>query len=502
MKRIIPVFIFALIVSQFRSQGYDIKINFKGAKDSVMYLWHYSFDKFTPMDTCNKIVKGNVFFKGRKALPKGVYCLVSQEKAKYFDIFVNECSKITITTDAVDILTNLKSPDCKENQEHFSYGYFFPKKNIEFEAYRKQTKGKSSADSLKFMAEKIKILNDDLIKFDAEYAKNHQGSFINDVMNLKTEREVKEMPRMKNAADSNLYRYMYYKQHYWDGVNFNDDRLLRAPYFGDKFKKYFEKVVLLSPDTVIAEIDKIMSKLKPGSDMHSFLLSKFTIDYENSKIMGFDKVFCHMGDVYLRTGQGKGVWEDAVVKKILDRIDILKPLLLDNPAPDLIMVDTVNSKAVLKMGFDSAKTSDGLQKVYNLNADKLLPLYTTLHSVKAKYTVLVFWDVDCSHCQSEMPKLVETYREMRKKYDVKIYSVYTVHDYEKYRKYIIEHKLDFINVWDPVHINNVKDKYDIYSTPVIYLLDKNKIIKAKRLSQEQIPEIIKNLEDTEKKSGK
>ena len=35
-----------------------------------------------------------------------------------------------------------------------------------------------------------------------------------------------------------------------------------------------------------------------------------------------------------------------------------------------------------------------------------------------------------------------------------------------------------------------RDKYDIYSTPVVYLLDSNKKILAKRISYEQIVEII------------
>jgi hypothetical protein len=49
-------------------------------------------------------------------------------------------------------------------------------------------------------------------------------------------------------------------------------------------------------------------------------------------------------------------------------------------------------------------------------------------------------------------------------------------------------------VFDPVHLNNTKEKFDITSTPVIYLLDKDKRIKGKKLSADQTLEIIKNLE--------
>ena len=61
-------------------------------------------------------------------------------------------------------------------------------------------------------------------------------------------------------------------------------------------------------------------------------------------------------------------------------------------------------------------------------------------------------------------------------------------------KIIIENKLDWINVYDGIHINNIKEKYDIYSTPVIYVLDKNKRIKAKRIGTEQVKDIIAQME--------
>ena len=70
------------------------------------------------------------------------------------------------------------------------------------------------------------------------------------------------------------------------------------------------------------------------------------------------------------------------------------------------------------------------------------------------------------------------------------------HEGDKYLKYIDEHKLPWINVYDGVHYNNLKDKYDIYSTPVIYILDKDKKIKAKRIDVDQIKPILTELDRT------
>ena len=108
-----------------------------------------------------------------------------------------------------------------------------------------------------------------------------------------------------------------------------------------------------------------------------------------------------------------------------------------------------------------------------------------MNSIQAKYLIVAFWDVDCSHCKTEIPKLLNLYHEFQKENkDVKVFSVYVYHEVDKYMKYINDNKLDWINVYDGAYINNVVDKYEVRTTPVIYILDENKVIKVKLLSNQ------------------
>ncbi len=63
-----------------------------------------------------------------------------------------------------------------------------------------------------------------------------------------------------------------------------------------------------------------------------------------------------------------------------------------------------------------------------------------------------------------------------------------------------DHNLNWINVDDPQHQSNFRQLYDIYSTPVIYILDEKKVIRAKRIGVEQIGDVISHLEKTKAKS--
>ncbi len=483
-------------VSAQASQGHDIRVNFKNCKDTVMYLAFYQFDKSYLADTCKKVVKGQVVFKGKNSLEKGVYYLVSQDKARYFDFFVSDANqKMTMSTDTADLVKNLKCTSHKENDDFFNYIRFITAKNKEYGEVRSKTKGMNAKDSAAFMLEKGKVLNETVIAFENSFLEQHKGTFVADVVGLKMEKEAKDIPKASNGRPDSLYIYNYYKNHYWDGINWQDDGIMRTPFFADRLKKYFNNVIIQHPDTVCNEIDRVMSKTKAGTMMQKLLIAHFLFTSESSKLMGFDKVFVHVIDKYIRSGMAKEVYDAATIEKIKERGDILKPLLLGSQAPDLLMIDTIGHKQIAKMGFDTVKTSAGATKLYYDNAQNLAQTFVNLYGVKTDYLALVFWDVDCGHCKTEIPKLLEEYHALKKEgIDLKVVSVYTQHDYEKWRKYIIENKLDWINVYDGVHVNNIKEKYDIYSTPVIYVLNKDKRIKAKRIGTEQLKDIIKQME--------
>ena len=58
----------------------------------------------------------------------------------------------------------------------------------------------------------------------------------------------------------------------------------------------------------------------------------------------------------------------------------------------------------------------------------------------------------------------------------------TTADKTKWKKYIEDNRLDWINGWDPERRTNYGLYYNVESTPMIYVLDRNKAIIAKKLS--------------------
>lgn len=491
--------------------GYDIKVNFKGGKDTVLYLVKYIWDQKYVADTCKNIKNGQARFTGKKELDKGVYVLVSQAMTTYFDFIINETQKFTISADIADFGNTLKFTGSKENDLLFSYLKSMNDKNREFLKFRDLTKGKSKGDSLQFMNEKSAEFMKAAKQSDRDFLEKNKGNFVADFVNLKIEKENATPPKASNGRPDSVYQYYYYKNHFFDGIDFKDERIIRTPFFHERVKRYFESVIVQHPDTMIVEIDKLFAKCKEGNLVYNSMLGYFTYKAETNKNMLFDKdgnaltyekVFVHLSDNFILNGKAKGVYTEETVKAIKERTDIIRNLLPGATVAELFMIDTIHGKQVMKMGFDTCKSSKSLSDLYYKREAQLKPLYKTLSSVNAKYTVLVFWASDCGHCQTDIPKLKENLDKVKGKIDFKVFGVQTKDEYEPWRKFIIDKKLDFINVFDPMHLNNLKERFDINSTPVIYILDRNKKIKAKKIGHEQVVELLEMFEKMEKEQSK
>jgi thiol-disulfide isomerase/thioredoxin len=185
--------------------------------------------------------------------------------------------------------------------------------------------------------------------------------------------------------------------------------------------------------------------------------------------MGFDEVFVHLAVKYYLSNDA--YWADSTLKaKIEERVKKIEPNLLHKRAYNLQMQDS------------NYVTHD-------------------LDSVKAKYTVVVFWDPTCSHCKVEIPKLVALYDSIKSN-GVEVYAVGIESDLNEWKKFIREKKLDWLNVTDMYNKTKFRDYYDIYSTPVIFLLDENKKFIAKRLDVETLRNFLKHLIQEDKEKGK
>jgi hypothetical protein len=116
-----------------------------------------------------------------------------------------------------------------------------------------------------------------------------------------------EVPQTPQAKQDSLFAYRYFKNHYWDGVNFYDDRLVRTPVFEPKLDKYFEQLVYPDADSVKKELDWMLGTASINAEMQKFLLIKFANRYLTQKYMWEDAVFVHLFETYFNNKTIRGL---------------------------------------------------------------------------------------------------------------------------------------------------------------------------------------------------
>lgn len=443
--------------------GYKISFKIKGAADSV-YLCRYYGDKRYYQDTAIADAKGAFVFEGKDALPEGMYFVLLPGQ-KFFDILVaNQVFSIEgDTSNFVKYMVTKNSPD---NKSFYDYQQFYLKQKESVDSINAKVKQNPALKEQ--TTEAIKAIDVKMNDYITNFKKVNAKSLFTTILNASEEVQFPEIPKKENGQLDSVFMYRYYKNHFFDKVDFKDDRLIRTPILAPKIDRYFKDLVTQSPDSIIKEIDWLLAKVANSKDTYEYLVRTLTYKYETSEIMGMDAVFVHMGKNYYE--KGKCPWASKeTLDKIKERTDILDPLLLGKKAPNLYMTDTTGK-------------------------------YVQLHSIKAKYTLVFFWDSNCGHCQKEVPKLFEMLPKLKPKGCV-VYAANIERKNEGWIKFIKEKKLSdpaWFNVIDSHTHTDFKITYDIYSTPVLYILDENKKIIAKRITIEQLSDFLMNYEKSKK----
>jgi len=448
-------------------EAYHINIKINNLSNTDCYMGYHFAEKQYVSDTLKVDSIGNMVYSGTKPLDGGIYLVVTPNK-KYFEVIIAGETEFSMETDTLDFVKNMKVKGSKENEWFYAYLNYMGEKSklleVENKKYESLKANKDSADAIRARMTKI---DKDVKDYKVTFMKQHPESFLAKIFRTSQDPEVPTAPKLPNGKIDSTFAYKYFKAHFFDGVDFSDARLLRTPLIYNKYKQYLEKLTYQIPDSIAEACINIIEKSKANKEVFKYTVVYTTSTYESSKIMGMDAVFVRLVEDYYNTGQA--FWADSTLMfKISDRARVLKPLLLGKKAPNLLLYDDKNV---------------------------LQPLW----GVKSKYTILCFWDPDCSHCKKTVPLLGDLYHKSLKAKGFEVYGVCTETEEAKWHKFVEENKLDWINVADLKLHNTFRSVYDISSTPVIYILNEKKEIIAKKLGVEQIEEFVDNYAKMEQK---
>lgn len=460
------IFLISATSLSAQKEGYNIKVKMDNYKSDTLFLGNYYGGSQYIRDTATLNSKGLYIFNDKESLPGGVYLIITNDK-KYFEIIIDKEQHFAIETQYEEFGKHLKVKGSSDNETFYKFVNFNRVKFEEYASFQKKMQDlKDNKDTVEWCKKNMERTNEEINDYKMKFMIDNPNHLMTKVFKSSKEVDVPEPPKNADGSIDSMFSYNYYHNHFWDNIDFTDDRLLRTPVFHTRLDYYFKNVVFQMNDTLKVECDKVIELSKANKELFKYTLWFLTNKFEKSSIMGQDEIFVYLVEKYYMTNQAFWV-TPTVLESISKRAMQLKPILLGKVAPELIMPDTSGN-------------------------------FVSLYSSKGNYTFLVFWDTDCGHCKVEVPKIKQFVDQNKANYDIEVFSIDTDSDLKRWKDYIIENKHDWINVTGTKTNLDYHKAYDIISTPVLFILDKNFKIIAKHISIEDVPNFMKRYTEVQK----
>ncbi|HLI94235.1 MAG TPA: thioredoxin-like domain-containing protein [Puia sp.] len=472
MSKILLSLAFSLLLMKAQAEeGYTIRLHLKPYTSGKVYLGYYYGKIKALADSAQLNSNSDGIFSGSKALPGGVYFIVSPSRAILFELLIDSQQHFSVSADTTNLPASVVFSGSPDNDVFQTYTRYTAEIGRQISADQQSLAAARKAHdsaAARIDQDKIRALNEALQKYREELARKYPTSLLATLFRSLKEPEIPPASKQPGGKYDSAYAFRYFKDHYWDGISFSDERLSRTPVFEPRLDKYFRDLVSPAPDSIEKEVDRMLLEARVSKPMFQFLMVYFVQKYVNPEYMGQDAVFIHLFDKYINAGE-TDFFTEKYRKYLNDRAYSMMANQIGEPAANLEMVDSTGA----------------LRPLYGVNAD---------------YIIVCFWDPTCSHCQELVPRLDSMYKAKWAREGVKIYGVMVDGGRQAWLQFIKDHNLTgWEHVYETKEHQDATEKagqpgfrqlYDVYQTPTLYLLDKDKRIIAKKLSLEQLDEVI------------
>lgn len=457
-KQVILGFLLCLLMPLFAGNEYAIKVQAPNLKLEKLYLGQYYMGKLYVQDSLQLDKKGKGVFRAEHKLPQGMYVFYLSN-GKYADLLLGDDQEFSVQLDTLQMAKSMQIKGADQSAAFLDYTLFLSKQQELMNALSEKYKQAEESDKealktqMNMLSSKVKQMQDSLI---AAYPQGMLGLFLKGLM-------LPELPQWTDSVNCSnadsckaMHRYLFYKDHYWDNINLSDVRTYRTPYIANTISTYLDKVLLQINDSIIPSALKMVEKSR-GNDTTFQIIANHLLNYSvKSKIMGMDNLMVELGRRYYLSGEA--TWADSTLLSNLEKeIYKIERSLIGMQAHNIPLA-TVDGK---------------YHSLYNMGGTQL--------------TILYFYEPSCGHCRKTTPILAEFAKKYKDDSRIKIVAVYMLEDENEWQDFVQKHDMSaLVNVWDPQRVSNYWYWYDTSTTPMMYVMNENKEIFAKKIDVETL----------------
>ena len=442
MKNIVLFLAFVTFFSDFAgAQGYKIKVKVADLPTQEHLIGYYFADNQFVLDTVFSDEKGLAIFEGEEKLDGGMYFWVLPNKM-HIDLIISEDQEFSVELDTTELYKNIKITGSTENTLFYNYQNFLQQQNEKYAilAQQKEAVGDNS-DSAVIIQTEIENIQKIAENYWQKLATENKGTFF---------------ATMLTAMNGDVDKHFNFG-YFFNYIDFSDARLLRSPVIHKAVRIVLARNLNQEKDAnfIMTELDSLFARAKANKEVYQYVVG-YTLSFFNSfQRLGMNYVFAHIADNYILNGNSDW-FDEATLASISERNEIMKASFVGQKAHDLQMENV-----------------EGEVK--------------TLYDIETDYTLLFFWSTGCGHCEAATEHITKFMKESNYASKFSVYAVYAKDDKKDWEEFIKKYGTQsWTNVWDLEDKNMYHAYYYIVSTPILFLLNKNKEIMTIRAGDQPI----------------
>ncbi len=429
------------------SQQVRIEAFVAGHTTGKIYLSKIRGEEHRKIDSL--FVSGEIFRFVIKDTAPGIYRITMGKSGRsnffdedpvFFDLIVNSENSISIKTSFLSPLDSMQILVSEENQifyEYLKYTAGYKERGSLllplFSVYKEED------DFFSYLKKEFLRLQQEYNEKLVSLANTAPGTFASSYI-------LTGMIPMIDPSAGYDGMNNFLKKHFFDLISFKDPRLINSQIYTQKILEYmsFYHNPSLSQseqeDRFIQAVDQIMERALFNEEVFDFILGFLVDGFDRFKM---EKVLVHLAAEYVE----KGCETDS--KKIMEqRLDAYKRMAPGNKVNDIVLPDMYGATI----------------RLYELTSD---------------YVLIIFWSSRCPHCIRLLPDIKEWYINERH-LNLEVFTVSIDTSRFDWEENLLMNDYPWINVsnlqgWE----GKATSDYNIYASPTMFLVDRNRKIIAK-----------------------
>ena len=254
-------------------------------------------------------------------------------------------------------------------------------------------------------------------------------------------------------------RYEYLAEHYWDNMDFADNRYIYHPEIMEKiWVNYCDILGHVSLTTAQKSIKKTIEQTNVSKQIFTCITN--------------------LADKYLYN-------PNSPVRNEEFYIPVLEVMI---NSPLLNRTEKIRPQARLTLAYKNRIGTQASDFIYTLESGKRGSLY----QLDADYILLFINNPGCHACSSTIEQLKKAtiINELLQEKKLVLLSIYPDEELNEWKRHLSDFPNNWINAYDKQLIIRDKQLYDLKAIPTLYLIDKNKIVLLKDTSVAMIEKFL------------